>query len=306
MILYIIPIFLSFGETFTQFLSKKEKPVISLKKIGYLGRLGNQMFQFASIYGIGRSLGYEAEFPIENCTTYQGGGPKDTKTGDNMKVKCDLLDCFNIPQRFYRPAAEITTTRTYQEGDFRFNPEVLSISDGTDFFGYFQTEKYFSHVRSEILDIFSFLSKHEEKANNFLRDVISKKADGKETVSLHVRRTDYTLYPGHHPTCTSEYYEKAISSFSPDSIIVIFSDDIEWCKSEFIGDRYIIVDLEDPYAELCLMTKCHSHIIANSSFSWWGAWLNTNPKKVVAPSNWFGPLLQKNTDDVYCKNWLIL
>jgi hypothetical protein len=280
--------------------------MISFKSIGYLGRLGNQMFQFASVYGIGSKIGYEVGFPLENCTTYRGGGPKDLKTGLNMSVKCDLLDCFDIPPKFFLPLSTIVTSSIYREGDFRLNEEAFSVSDGTDFFGYFQTEKYFKHVSEDLLSIFKFHWFHERKANNFLHGTIKEKNKDAEIVSLHVRRTDYTLYPDHHPTCSREYYDKAIDMFSPDAIIVVFSDDIDWCRKEFVGDRYIIVDLEDPYAELCLMTKCHSHIIANSSFSWWGAWLNSKPKKVVAPKNWFGPLLQKNTDDIYCEGWRIL
>jgi hypothetical protein len=222
-----------------------------------------------------------------------------------MSVKCDLLDCFDISPKFFLPVSSILTPSIYREGDFRLNEEVFSVSDGTDFFGYFQTEKYFSHVRQEILEIFKFRDEFEKKAEIFFQE-IKNRSGNREIVSLHVRRTDYTLYPDHHPTCSKEYYEKAISKFSPDSIIVVFSDDINWCKKEFVGDKYIIADLDDPYSELCLMTKCHSHIIANSSFSWWGAWLNPKPKKVVAPSNWFGSLMQKDTSDIYCEDWRIL
>jgi hypothetical protein len=90
-------------------------------------------------------------------------------------------------------------------------------------------------------------------------------------------------------------------------IYVIFSDDVEWCKTEFSDPDYIISDLENPYTEMCAMSLCDHNIIANSSFSWWGAWLNVNQDKIViAPSRWFGDLIQKDTSDVYCKNWKIL
>ena len=88
---------------------------------------------------------------------------------------------------------------------------------------------------------------------------------------------------------------------------IIFSDDPDWCRNEFFGENYIISDLGDAYIELCAMSLCDHNIIANSSFSWWGAWLNNNPNKIViSPSKWFGPAIGKDTSDVYCKNWVKL
>jgi hypothetical protein len=88
---------------------------------------------------------------------------------------------------------------------------------------------------------------------------------------------------------------------------LVFSDDVEWCRSEFSGSEYIVCDLGNPYVELCCMTLCDHNIIANSSFSWWGAWLNTKSEKIViAPSKWFGPAIQKDVSDVYFKNVKII
>lgn len=128
---------------------------------------------------------------------------------------------------------------------------------------------------------------------------------------MHIRRGDYVLYPDHHPTCNIDYYKNAIKIINDSSEtrkkILIFSDDKEWCRNNFIGDEYIISENDNPYIDLYLMTLCDHHIIANSSFSWWGAWLNYNANKiVVAPSQWFGSAIVKNTSDVYCKNWKII
>jgi len=101
-----------------------------------------------------------------------------------------------------------------------------------------------------------------------------------------------------------DYYEEALSHF-PDWDVVIFSDDPEWCKKQklFQGDRFLISESGDNKVDLCLMTLCKAHIIANSSFSWWGAWL-ADSEKVIAPSKWFGPLNEhKDTSDLIPERW---
>jgi hypothetical protein len=282
--------------------------MITFKNIGYLGRLGNQMFQFASAVGISKERGLDAGIPVENCTREIGGGPIDTKTGLKMNVKCDLLDCFEIPSKYLFPINEMRTESVYYEGDFRFNPQVLSLNKNTDLYGYFQTERYFEKYRGEILETFTFKGQHILDANSYLLERVYPKSEGKELVSLHVRRGDYVLYPNHHPTCSKDYYSKAMERFDfKNSKFLIFSDDIEWCKGEFHGEQFIFIDSGNPYVDLKLMSMCDHHIIANSSFSWWGAWLNSSEdKKVIAPLNWFGPELNKNTDDIYCKRWEII
>ena len=118
-------------------------------------------------------------------------------------------------------------------------------------------------------------------------------------VSLHIRRTDY-LELDHHNSLGLDYYEKALGEFDSDRTIIIFSDDAEWCKEQklFDGDRFLVAEGNINYVDLCLMTLCTGHIIANSSFSWWGAWLS-NSKKVIAPKNWFsGHLEEQDTSSL--------
>jgi len=270
-----------------------------------MGRLGNQMFQFASTVGVARKKGYEARFPIENCFRYQGSGPFDPKSKTNMLVKCDLLECFNIDPAYFIPERHISFDKNYFESIFGYNNEIESIQDNTCLQGYFQTEKYFLHCQKEILSQFSFKEHILRSAENYIGNIIS---DNKNAilVSIHVRRGDYVMFPEHHPTCSKEYYMNALKNFSDIEKIkyVVFSDDAEWCKSEFSDQRFIICDIGDPYTELCAMSLCDHHIIANSSFSWWGAWLNkSHDKKVISPSKWFGPAIQKDTSDVYCRGW---
>ena len=275
--------------------------MIYFRSIGYLGRLGNQLFQFSSTIGISRKRGYKASFPIENCSRFINNGPIDLKTGKMMDVKCDLLDCFDIPTSYFRPIEELRPSAIYQERDFKFNSEVLTLPPHTDLYGYFQDERYFKEDRDFLLSILKFKDEYESTAQEFISNIDTNY----QKVSLHIRRGDYTLYPNHHPVCSKEYYQSAMKKFSPDGVkFLVFSDDIEWCREEFKGDQFIFVDSGSPYSDLRIMTLCDHHIIANSSYSWWGAWLNTkDEKRVIAPSSWFGPAIDKDASEIYCEGW---
>jgi hypothetical protein len=280
--------------------------MITFQNIGYMGRLGNQMFQLASTLGIGKRLGFDVRFPIENCKFSQNTGPIDLKTGSLSQVKCDLLECFDIPTEYFIPSSRLQIYSLYSESIFEYDNRIESIPDGCNLSGYFQTEKYFFDIREEIKKILSFKEEIVKEGNRILDQI----REGKELVSIHVRRGDYTLYPDHHPTCDPIYYTKCLEEIKKISgenkKIIIFSDDKQWCldnMKNYIGENFFITNSEDPYVELYMMTKCDYHIIANSSFSWWGSWLSDS-KLTIAPSRWFGPAMGKNTNDVYCKNWI--
>jgi len=283
--------------------------MITFRDIGYMGRLGNQMFQFASTLGISDKIGHEARFPLENCFTPQSTGPFDPKTGSNMDVKCDLLDCFDINPIYFIPSHHLTIDSLYQETSFTYDQKYLDITGNPSLHGYFQTEKYFSHIRDLVLSQFSFKIPYMNSAESYIQTIRNENKNA-VIASIHVRRGDYVMHPDHHPPCSSSYYINAaeeLKKLNSNTIFLIFSDDIEWCRSEFDGPSYIISNLENPYTEMCAMSLCDHNIIANSSFSWWGAWLNVNPDKIViAPSRWFGDLIQKDVSDIYCKNWKIL
>ena len=137
----------------------------------------------------------------------------------------------------------------------------------------------------------------------------SKKIQQLEFVSIHVRRTDYLALSDIHLNLNISYYEEAISHFSKEkSIFLIFSDDVEFIQREplfkNLVNKYIITDQDDEYC-FWLMSACDHNIIANSSFSWWGAYLNMDPEKIVCyPSVWFGPLIHENTDTMFPEKWI--
>ena len=168
--------------------------------------------------------------------------------------------------------------------------------------GYYQNEKYFKHLRNEILSLFEIDSTTLSYLTSKYSDVLTE-----NTCSLHVRRGDYVSKSDFHPLQTIEYYKSAVSIMGEDLNYLIFSDDIEWCENNltFIKNKTFISGNHD-YQDLYLMSMCNNNIIANSSFSWWGAWLNNSEnKKVIYPSIWFGvPFL--NTTEIGCENWVKL
>jgi hypothetical protein len=184
-----------------------------------------------------------------------------------------------------------------------FNSKIFKIEDNTNLHGYFQTEKYFINFKNDILNEFTFKKEIKEKAKD-IRSITQE-----PVISVHLRLGDYKNLVDKHPICGIEYYKKALEHIPNDLLIIAFSDEPEIAKNIFnsLNRKYFIVEETDQYIDMCLMTMCDYHIIANSSFSWWGAWLS-NTNKVIAPSQWFGnsPEMPKNWSDIYCNDWIII
>ena len=158
------------------------------------------------------------------------------------------------------------------------------------FEGYFQTEKYFKIFRKELLKDFSLKTELNDKNKKMLEQIKSTNA-----ISLHVRHGDYLNLQNHFKICSLDYYKNAINLIIQkveNPHFYIFSDDIDWVRKNFNLNHHItIVDINssnEGYFDLELMKNCKHNITANSSFSWWGAWLNENPDKIViTPKTWF-------------------
>lgn len=285
--------------------------MLSFNNMGYWGRLGNQMFQYASLKGIASKHGYEFCIPnsdfANSWTDHQLFEVFELSSLKHVGITryVDGQMVF-LKDKFADNPYESTPEKAVpvvQEEVFHFN-EVLfdRCPDNVDMFGYFQTEKYFKHIREDIKKDFTFKEEIYKPAKEF-RDSV----DG-EVISLHIRRGDY-LHQPQHPVQPLEYYQEALKHFDENIAVIIFSDDSEWVKEQelFESDRFIVSEDNPNVIDLCLMSICDYHIIANSSFSWWGSWLS-NSKKTIAPSKWFGPPLdvQKDTKDVYCEGWVKL
>ena len=127
-------------------------------------------------------------------------------------------------------------------------------------------------------------------------------------IALHIRRGDFLINSDNHYNQSIDYYEKALSKFDSKQQVIIFSDDPEWCVSQdlFASDRFNVSSGNGPYHDLYMVTRCEDFIIANSTFSWWGAWL-ANRGRVIAPSKWFGPSnAHLGTEDLYPSFWEVI
>lgn len=251
-----------------------------------MGGLGNYLFQIATTFAISKR--------------------------DNKKMIIDTSDNM-VPHKPYKNYTDnifrnIEFTTDYK-GFTRVNENGFNYSDipyvegNTKLFGYFQSEKYFKNYRKEILDLFSM----DENTKNYNKENYSTLLEG-DTCSIHVRRGDYVRLSHYHYLQNIDYYKSAYEYIGKEKKYLIFSDDIEWCKKNlnFIENSHFIEGNTD-YQDLYLMSLCKNNITCNSTFSWWGAWLNNNDNIVTIPSRWFGPQNSHlPTEDLYCDGWIKL
>lgn len=192
-----------------------------------------------------------------------------------------------------------------KEEDFRFNPAILT-SDNQYLIGWWQSEKYFSSIEQEVRQQFVFRPTLSPRNEAMLQTILAEPI----SISLHVRRGDYLKR--HHTdkglVCSPQYYERAVQYFKERYAhphFFIFSDDPEWVEANMhiANATYISGNTGDEaYVDMQLMAACRHHIIANSSFSWWGAWLGTAEDKIVlAPSTWFKG---KSRPDIWPDKWI--
>lgn len=244
------------------------------------GGLGNQLFQVSTTCALAWENNDEAVFDLSaHHLPLQGNKVENYRDNVFRNINFQNLD--------------LTHFQTIKESeDFRYQKDSI-------LFGYFQSEKYFINYRNRLLNLYS--------PNESIENYIKNKYDyilHENTVSLHIRRGDYLKLQHVHPICDMDYYIKAINMFSKDSVFLVFSDDTPWCKQVFKSKKYIIIEEEKDYIDLYLMSMCKNNIIANSSFSWWGAWLNNNENKiVVAPKKWIN---NKEYEQIYTNKQIIL
>lgn len=265
--------------------------MITASWLGYLGQLGNQMYQYASLLGIADKHGYEVVLPGDNREI------KDVEqdyTGRKIRYGLYLLDCFDLSERILT-TAELNQSLQYRyhEEHHHFDENVLNVPDNTGIIGHLETYRYFDHARKTVLEKLRFKKEIRTRAEERF-----KERQGKPVVSLHVRT--HTRYDNekfeHHHFLPVEYYQKALSFFpEQDYNILVFTDNFPWVKENIKGPNIFYNEWDTTvsrpdFVDLCMMTLCDHHIIANSSFSWWGAYLtNKKDQVVVAPSQWFGP-----------------
>lgn len=257
--------------------------MLAFNYLGKLGRLGNQMFQYAALKGIAAKHNYEWCIPPSNF--------------NHPYYEHQLFEIFNLNSLKninYLPENYPLLLELKFESAIYFDNDILNnCPDNIILGGYFQSEKYFKHIENEIRQDFTF----NNQLLNFCQKIIE---EFENCISIHIRRTDFIPI---NMCLDIDYYLKGLKYFDNEKVIV-FSDDIEWCKNQeiFQSERFFISPFENNSIDLCLMTLCSGHIIANSTFSWWGAWLS-NSKKIVAPSKWYSKT-KEDTKDIVPESWI--
>lgn len=280
------------------------------------GGLGNQLFQYA----YGKSLATRNKCRLKlDLSMFEF----DTKRDYSLmpfkieaelasKRECNLLKGQNL--NFFDSIIKkifFSKSKIIIESNFYFCPENIEIKPPAFLIGYWQTEKYFKEFRHCILNNFQIFI-----PASLANQAMICKIESCNSISLHVRRGDFINENSTnktHGVCSIEYYKKAIDFIAKkisNPVFFIFSDDTKWVYENMkLHFSSFVVDINDhkfAYEDLRLMSKCKHHILANSSLSWWGAWLNESENKVViAPKIWFADLeLNNATSDLCPEEWI--
>lgn len=283
------------------------------------GGLGNQMFQYAM--GRNLSLLLNEELFI------------DTSSFETYTLRRYELDCFSLhsniankellrrilypttPVRYLFQSGKILFStgklpiRKYSEPHFHFDPKALYLRGDVCLGGYWQSEKYFQQNNSRIKEDFVFSNEPNTENKGCALEIVQA-----NSVSIHIRRGDYETDPKSqsvHGACSTEYYQNAVEYIAKqitDPHFYIFSDDPKWfnqnCHVQYPVTNVNHNTAEKSFEDLRLMSLCKHNIIANSSYSWWGAWLNNNKNKIViAPKKWFNDPT-KDTKDLIPESWV--
>lgn len=286
-----------------------------------IGGLGNQMFQYAAAHALSIKLNTELRLDISSFANYQLHQGFELQRIFNCVSKVaskedidDILGWQSFPvikRILLRPKMRaFRCKKLVVEPHFQYWAGINNIVKDSYLDGYWQSEKYFIGAEEQIREDFLFkLPMQHENLE------LAKKIFQVEAVSLHVRRGDYASNPQNvatHGLCSIEYYQAAIALIAKKvktPYFFVFSDDINWVKNNLKLDfPHEYVDYnhgKESFNDMRLMSLCKHNIIANSSFSWWGAWLNSNTKKIViAPKQWFAN--DTITQDLIPENWVRL
>lgn len=279
-----------------------------------IGGLGNQMFQYA----VGRHLAYKNKTKLK----------LDISGFKSYKLRRYELGCFNIVEDFandidikifnlkrglerrFNILKKLNKNILYTEKvKFKFDPEVLKCKGNIYLNGSWQSEKYFKDIETDIRREFTVKIPQIGKNKKIARQISSCKSP----VSLHMRRGDYVFNPHTNQilgTCTLDYYYRCVKYLARRVMnphFFVFGDDPKWARNNLkLSYPTTFIDHNCPdkgYEDLRLMSQCKHHIIANSSFSWWGAWLAKNKNKIIlVPKKWLN--INLKTPDLLPNNWI--
>lgn len=286
------------------------------------GGLGNQMFQYAFASILAKKNDAVVLLDVsffEQTEKSLGFTPRTFELAvfnNHYVLASDLeVNSFHHLSKIIKIKRKIGLNypKTHKETSFEFQGKLLLIKKPVYLEGYFQSFKYFVGYEGFIRKLFSF---PVDKLDEINRDILNK-IKNLNSIAIHVRRGDYVndeITAQYHGSCSMDYYLQAIKemvSKNKDFTLVFFSDDNDWVDEQFKDLSYSKIFVhhnkgENSWKDMLLMSSCCHNIIANSSFSWWAAWLNENPEKtVIAPKKWFAES-DKNTNDLIPFEWIRL
>jgi len=264
------------------------------------------MFQYASLRGIAANNDYSWMVPSD-----------DTQHRDNYGL-FETFEMTHVEESNLGISNFVNVTET----NHNFDEALFNTKDNVNIDAYLQTEKYFSHIANEIREDFTFREDYLTPCMEYVNSL------DRPPIFLHVRQSDNIGREEYHPILPISFFEDALKEFPEDTPCFVFTDDLDWCKKQefFQQDRFLFNESNGrytyrtidgtgqyqntllPQVDLCLMSLCSGAIIANSSFSWWGAWLQNDRGKVIAPDpkKWFGTAMTHlDTSDIVPERWTI-
>lgn len=282
-----------------------------------IGGLGNQMFQYATGRRMAHFNNTELKLDITGYKNQVGITPREYmlhifNIQENFASESEInkLKKNNFVQKILKKIHPVFTNKSYiKEKGHNFDPDILNIGDNTYLEGYWTSEKYFRDIEDIIRKEFTLKNKPDEVNQKMICRIKSC-----NSASIHIRRGDYVedkKTNQFHGVCALRYYLKAVALIAKkvkNPQFFVFSDDLQWTKQNLHLEFPYIYDDHNAgkkdYEDMRLMSECKHNIIANSSFSWWGAWLNKSTNKIViTPKRWFKDPLIK-TVDLIPKSWL--
>ncbi|MGR3622580.1 alpha-1,2-fucosyltransferase [Pseudophaeobacter sp.] len=270
------------------------------------GRLGNQMFQYAAARALAHRL--QTSTALDSRGAERRGEGVLTRVFDLPLSPPEQLPPLkqDAPLRYAAWRGLGLAPRFRRERGLGYNSDFENWGDGSYLHGYWQSEKYFAAISDQIRRDFTF-----PEFSNTQNAEMAARIREDAAISLHVRRGDYVALAA-HVLCDQAYYEAALApvldGFADNATVYVFSDDPDWAKANLpLPCTKVVVDFNGPdtdFEDMRLMSLCQHNIIANSSFSWWAAWLNANPhKRVAGPTSWFGDPKLSNPD-ILPESWL--
>lgn len=275
--------------------------------VNMTGQLGNQMFQYA-IYRKLALQGKNVKMDMSYYTAYPQHNmfyifDLDIRKATRKEVLTERDEFRSYMDRIRRKflGRRKNIISEINADSYNYNPTVFETKRGY-IDGYWQSEKYFSDIKDQLIADFKFPAISDER-NTALLEYINEI----NSISIHIRRGDYA---GGFPMLSKDYYDRAIhylTEYNRQCVFFVFSNDMVWAKENICAENVVFVDWNtgnESWKDMCLMAQCKHNIIANSSFSWWGAWLNKHKnKQVIAPKQWF---YHAQTPDIYCDDWIII